>query len=632
MTNVYSAVPHALKNSDRPKARDRRTVHIVMGNASQCTPVIDFLKKKFRCDVMHQPPALQENIVMDASVLKKEDIQNQINALAKKDYTIELHWADLGVRSSRSERITYQTLATKNYGKIETHRWSKQNNRLQQNDQQLISACFKQLIENRQHQRRDALKAMDCRDSNQKEMNQHNQRIQALLNLHPNTRSSHEMLLAIVSDISNYPELYLDDPHKLDDFYTLVDRSECRVYYTSIQRKLPVKSHGCVAIGSPQLTEGIIFSAAGDIRRGKLKLPNGFQLRLIEALEKKEPLPNHVIRQFGSKKAIIKDLKSGENVDSQAIRELLTHCNFQPLTDEYIKEIQFNSKYKRGFELWHKPRSGQQAIDRERFNKHFPVFLADGMQSNIAWTFGQLHHWITRQTEIREQQISCSQLIKRWLTLSAYQKQVDAHRNLLYKDKSAFWQFEDLALFPQQGNCNTISTHLLGKEPITASMTNIGTSKGLLIDKTVYATEPHLNRINKIIQQFFTYLERVHASFAYDENLDLFIEEIEMLNEALSKGIINISSYIKITRETLLDYKPQLNHVAAGQRRTIFEYISDMFQSFFTLLYFIFNKNQKQSLFRPNQNLTSAMAAFESELENLALNIEHPVKTSNTFR
>lgn len=507
---------------------------------------------------------------------------------------------------------------------------SEQGN-TQQLDNEPACVCFKQFIEDAQAKRKQFLQQLDAHDINKKVIEQHLERIKTLQALPIEARSAQDMLMAIVNDIAIFPELYLDYNDELDHFYQLLDKNDCHVYYTSIQRFGPMKSHGCVAIGSPTMAQGIVFAAAGDPRRGKIKLPTDFRSRLIAQLQQLDPLPPQVVHKYGTKKEIIDLLKSCKSLDSYGMRQLLTHCEFKDLLQEYVNKIQFNMKYSQGFELWSKPRSGLQYQDTLRFNQHFPVFLADQSESCVTRPFSSLHHVVTRHTAIRPQtHVASSTVLKHWLAMTAHQKKIDEQRTLIYSNKSSFWKFDMSALSVRAGNCNTISTHLLGALPKTASIANWGTTKGLsvIVPRINMNVALFKKSVNEIMETFIVYLQRFESSFNEDDFKEL-IRGLKVHHDDYLRDNIDFQTYRTGCKDILYLYKDSLSHVVVHHRRTVFTYIVEFVQSLFSA----FNKlvslmkksdvaDNKTSSYRQNIDLKKIVCVFETKLEALVQEME----------
>jgi hypothetical protein len=615
-------------------------------------------------DIIDAAAAHQKNMLINAVGLKKNVVQSHINALMKRGYDVELHWIDTNEqiainqvdkynqktnqsteikKSNRHAKAMYTELAKKNYGQLKTHRWSVQNYKLQLDDATPTSICFKQFIESAQERREALLKQLDTRDLNKKVIEQHLKCIQTLLNQPEGARSSHDMLMAIVSDIATFPELYIDYDKELDPFYQLLENNDCHVYYTSIQRNGPMKSHGCVAIGSPHNAQGVVMAAAGEPRRGKIKLPTDFKLRLIKQLQA-DTLHPLIVKNYGTSEAIVSLLNSKKPLDSHRLRQLLTDCKFENLLTEFVNKIQFNMKYSQGFELWNKPRSSQQLIDTHRFNQHFPVFLADQSQSALIRKISSLHHTFTRRTAIQEQaHVNCGTVLKRWLALSSHQKSIDALRTLAYNDKISFLKFDISALSASGGNCNTISTYILGALPKTASIANWGTTTGISVIlpsihnlRTNYQAainEIRFKRqINDIMQRFLVYLQRVQSSLN-NEDLEEIIAKLKEHLHAFLNDKINFQTFRTSCEQTLIQHKTNLEQVTIG-RRTVYEYISDLFQALFNLFDKLINKikksgvNHTHGLFSHQLNIKDNINVFEKKLDALVKEIDHDKRPS----
>ena len=383
--------------------------------------------------------------------------------------------------------LTFQELKREKFGKITTQRWSDDTDIPQLNDAEKINKNFEKFILGLKEDRERIFNGLDIHDQQVEHLQAHLKNLDQLINQRPNDRNPHELLMAMINDIALFPDIYTHQ-EEMTEFYHLIDKNDFHAYYTSIQRNGPFKTHGAVMIGSSQLQRGVCFSAAGEQRRGAVKLPLEFRQKLISRLPQ-QTLNNELIKRFGSIDEIVNKLNEPDNLyDTYTLYNLVKTLT-PDLLDEYLK-IQFNVKdYNKQFELWGKPRSSLQKQDTHVFNTQFPTFLqeqSDAMRRGI----GHLHHGLSRKVAIREQtQTPASTVLKRWIHLEAYKKSTDERRVLKYQTEPHVWHFNTNAMAPKSGNCNTISAHLLGSNPETASIFNIGANKGAQLEVPVRTPE-----------------------------------------------------------------------------------------------------------------------------------------------
>lgn len=450
----------------------------------------------------------KKNIILESSE-DSNSIQTKIDALKKNGYEIELHLVDtdenvamnrIAVRNdesrdqvpvssvkklNRKAKTNFLILKKENYEKITAHRWSGNDEIPQLDDQERINKCFEKFIIGLQADREKLYSGLNSQDQKIEHLQKHLNSLTALSEIKENERNPHALLMAIITDITMFPEIYLNHRKELAELYNLVDKNDFHAYYTSIRRNGPAKSHGSVIIGSPTLAQGISFAAAGEQRRGAIKLPTEFREKLIVKLQDKDNDFNKIImtsefnKKFGSVKNIVEALEEDEGLyDSYSLYTLIEKAA-PDLLNEYLK-IQFNVRdFNKKFELWNKPRSSLQNQDTKKFNAQFTTFLKEKSNSIISRAIGHLHHGLTRSVGIREQShVSASTVIKRWLEIEAHKKDIDKRRKLKYEAEPDVWHFDPGTTSIRGGNCNTISAALLGANPETASMFNIGTSKG----------------------------------------------------------------------------------------------------------------------------------------------------------
>ncbi len=436
-------------------------------------------------------------------------MQANIDALEARGYEVELHLADVDeevamdraaernraiarqvplsvVRSSnRAARATYQKVALANHGSVTVHRWNNNAAAPVLDDKPDVGVQFERWITRLRDQRDRLLAGLDARDRDQSHLVEHLECLRELMADDPAERILERMLMAIVSDIALFPELYCDHRDELAELFDLVDRSDLEVYYASIKMTGPAKSHGCVVIASQKCEQGISMSAAGDSARGKVRLPDEFRGRLLEALRGVDDWPEEVASVFGGQDAVLalfEQKESGGYVvvefDAYALTQLIKQCA-PDLLEQFQAEIVFTTK-SNVFGLWSKPRSRLQQKDTQAFNKQFPHYLAEQADSTLVRGFGHLHHGITRSVAIRPQaSVAVSTTLKRWLTLEASKAAYDKGRKLQPSEREDVWHFDLAAVDLKGGNCNTISTYLLGQSVTAASMFNVGTSRAV---------------------------------------------------------------------------------------------------------------------------------------------------------
>jgi len=459
----------------------------------------------------HKAALRCNNIILETVGCSSWSIQHDINILLAKGYDIELHLIDAdediaihrtsqrnkkqhrqvhlrySKKSNRRAKATWKELKRLNHGKISTHRWNTNGSTALLDDQDEIVKIFTNLDSELKTLRNEKFEQLDDSLKTQSCVKDHMDNLQQLHDLSYQDNSE-EMLMAIASDMIYFPELYFDKIDKLDALFKLVDKSDLEVYYTSISRYGPTKSHGGVIVGSPKLEKGVSLAAAGDPRRGTITLPPNFKLRLLAILnENKEKGWDKVTPQLGAREIILQQLgKNEEKFDAYALRLLITNCAKSEL-DYFNHKILFSNKFNK-FALWTKPRSMLQDKDSTRFNTQYPTYLKEQTQWFLR-PFGHLHHWLTRKTAIRHQaNVATSNVLTRWLIMESRKKQVDQKRTLA--PGSSAWSFGGLAIENKKGNCNTISSFLLGVTPTTASIFNIGCRKGKQVSLPKVKTDP----------------------------------------------------------------------------------------------------------------------------------------------
>jgi hypothetical protein len=328
----------------------------------------------------------------------------------------------------------------------------------------------------------------------------HNQQLehiqQHLLAIKKEGITSHmEIALLIVADMAIFPELYIKLGGKLDPFFTLIDQQkDLQVYYLSSALKSYTKAHGAVVIGSTSLQQGIALSGGGDTLRGKMKIPDAFRYKLLNFLGKTEKWSVDLTERFGSPEELHKNLSativleqhntvfSGEiNIwqeqwfDAYSLDILVATCLPEDI-DGFRRELLYNKSHDVQQGLWSRPRSKLQGVDTGSFNEQFPEFLRKD-RAGIS-CFSHCCHFFTRKVAIREQEMSSGTVLQRWLELEAVKSKLDQSRSLFPAANPTVSHFDLYMLDELGGNCNVVSSHILGQSAKVASFFNYGSDKG----------------------------------------------------------------------------------------------------------------------------------------------------------
>lgn len=457
-----------------------------------------FLRQK----LLHQAITARRDVLFKSVGTDKQQVQDTIDVLRAAGYDVALHLVDTSEavatvrvseknkvsdyrvsqssvkKSNRAAKHTFHELARANHGTIDSHRWSNDGSEPQLDDHQEVNQYFEWFLNTLDEPRTNLLKELGAKDRGRGYITDHLNNIEQLKKTSPHDRNAHTMLITLISDMALFPELYFGYKEQLKTLYRLVNKNDFHVYYTSIKMLGPLKSHGGVMIGTPKLQKGVSLSTAGDFTRSQITLPDEFKQKLINAIIQHEHIPDAIVSRFGVQEHLLNVLGSERFFDSYALKMLITHCAPE-LLDEYSNEILRCAKYKVSSGLWDKPRTNMQNKDGDSFNQQFPTYLKEQRGDyGFQRVLGHLYHGMTRAVAIREQRhVAVSTVLTRWLELAEYKEKQDSQRGLKFNKENEFWNFVMNADSERGGNCNTGAAYLLGADPETASLFNVGTTK-----------------------------------------------------------------------------------------------------------------------------------------------------------
>ncbi len=473
-----------------------------------------------RQEALKQAIHSSKDIIVETHDINIGSIQANIDILLSKGYEVELHLSESSeeqmlariakrnnqrldtiplsnVRKTiRQAKVAFEEISRINHGRINSQRWSNNSSEPERYQQTLVNQWFNRIKSKFAKDREMICLSLNSHDRRQSHLSDHLNKIERLAEISTNIPSE-ELLLTLITDIALFPEIYLTYEEELQPLLDLIDKSDFKVYFASVTMSSPVKSHGAVIIASPCLEKGVSLSAAGDTKRGRLKLPLQFRTQLANSLRQIKSEPT-IIKKFLGLDTILKQLEAKDEhghfstlfFDSLSMTQLVTECAPE-LIEYYTESILYSPKYHIEFGLNDKPRTSLQKKDSRRFNALYPTFLKEQTTSSFNRALGHIHHGFTRDVAIREQRSAApSRCLKNWLNLTAHRLSVDESRTLTPGDNPGEWHFRHNTLTHEKGgNCNTISAFILGQPPITASMFNLGTYKAKQLAGVVSTTK-----------------------------------------------------------------------------------------------------------------------------------------------
>ena len=526
-----------------------------------------------REEALYRATKKNYNLVLETVGSNPHVVASNIKRLRSKGYDVEIHLVNTDCEialertknrnqkikrkvhlsyvksSNRKAKKTYKFLLKEFRGKIKHHIWNNNGTRPILDDQNMINVWYEVCININARRREKICQDIDIEKN--KLITDHLKKINDLNSQDINKRDPNAMLFTIMTDIALFPEIYINK--NMDKFLQYIDKSDMEVFWGAQDDEIPfVKTRSCIAIGSPSIGEIITLSAGKDKYKSKIKLPDDFRKKLIKFINSIENLDDTIINEIGDKQEIIKLLKSNQDDFDTSVLYKIVHLSPE-LEKEFKEKI---VKKVKDHELWTKPRSNQQQRETYLFKKEYRSELKNtlfNLENKTAYKF--INFFRFRKISLTSQKMSCSKVVKRWLSIEANKQKLDKSRTLNYQNREKRWLYKFWPSGKSHGNTNTIAGYMLGRKPKHTGFFQIGSDKAKFLNMPKKKTfksislkklnEIRIDRESRAKNRKDMILFEAHLAKLIVENPKPYVATVLKVNNYISNYLENISSHKK---------------------------------------------------------------------------------------